>query len=119
MSSVAALRGFPAHVYVAAKGGIISFTRALAGEYAKNGIRANAICPGLVKTDRVLQRLGNPNDPNAGSPQSQAIKGQFRRYPFSVGEPEDIARIALFLASDEARMITGAIIPADGGLSAY
>jgi NAD(P)-dependent dehydrogenase (short-subunit alcohol dehydrogenase family) len=41
------------------------------------------------------------------------------RYPFSMGEPEDIARIALFLASDEARMITGAIIPADGGLSAY
>ena len=119
MSSVAALRGFPAHVYVAAKGGIISFTRALAGEYAKNGIRANAICPGLVKTDRVLQRFGNPDDPNSGSPQAQAIKGQFRRYPFSVGEPEDIARIALFLASDEARMITGAIIPADGGLSAY
>jgi NAD(P)-dependent dehydrogenase (short-subunit alcohol dehydrogenase family) len=104
-------------VYVAAKGGIISLTRALAGKYAKNGIRANAICPGLVKTDRVLQRFGNPDDPNSGSP--QAIKGQFRRYPFSVGEPEDIARIALFLASDEARMITGAIIPADGGLSAY
>jgi NAD(P)-dependent dehydrogenase (short-subunit alcohol dehydrogenase family) len=65
MSSVAALRGFPLHVYVAAKGGIISFTRALAGEYAKNGIRANAICPGLVKTDRVLERLGNPDDPNS------------------------------------------------------
>jgi NAD(P)-dependent dehydrogenase (short-subunit alcohol dehydrogenase family) len=119
MSSVAALRGFPAHVYVAAKGGIISFTRALAGEYAKNGIRVNAICPGLVKTDRVLQRFGNTDDPNSGSKQAQAIKGQLKRYPFSVGEPEDIARIALFLASDEARMITGAIIPADGGLSAY
>jgi NAD(P)-dependent dehydrogenase (short-subunit alcohol dehydrogenase family) len=119
MSSVAALRGFPAHVYVAAKGGIISFTRALAGEYAKNGIRANAICPGLVKTDRVLQRFGDPNDPNSGTPQAQAMKRQFQRYPFSVGEPEDIARIALFLASDEARMITGAIVPADGGLSAY
>jgi NAD(P)-dependent dehydrogenase (short-subunit alcohol dehydrogenase family) len=119
MSSVAALRGFPAHVYVAAKGGIISLTRALAGQYAKNGIRANAICPGLVKTERVLQRFGDPNDPSSGSPQAQAIKHQFQRYPFSVGEPEDIARIALFLASDEARMITGAIIPADGGLTAY
>ena len=72
-----------------------------------------------MKTDRVLQRFGNPDDPNSGSPQVQVMKGQFRRYPFSVGEPEDIARIALFLASDEARMITGAIIPADGGLSAY
>jgi NAD(P)-dependent dehydrogenase (short-subunit alcohol dehydrogenase family) len=119
MSSVAALRGFRAHVYVAAKGGIISFTRALAGQYAKNGVRANAICPGLVKTDRVLQRFGDPDDPNSGTPQVQAMKRQFQQYPFSVGEPEDIARIALFLASDEARMITGAIIPADGGLSAY
>jgi NAD(P)-dependent dehydrogenase (short-subunit alcohol dehydrogenase family) len=119
MSSVAALRGFPTHVYVAAKGGIISFTRALAGQYAKNGIRANAICPGLVKTDRVLQRFGDPNDPDSGSPQAQAMKRQFQRYPFSVGEPEDIARIALFLASDESRMMTGAIVPADGGLSAY
>jgi NAD(P)-dependent dehydrogenase (short-subunit alcohol dehydrogenase family) len=119
MSSVAALRGFSAHVYVAAKGGIISFTRALAGEYAKNGIRANAICPGLVKTDRVLQRVGNPDDPSTGSPQAQALKGQLGRYPFSVGEPEDIAQIALFLASNASRMITGAIIPADGGLSAY
>ena len=119
MSSVAALRGFPAHVYVAAKGGIISLTRAMAGEYAKKGIRVNAICPGLVKTDRALQRFGDTNDPNSGTPQAQAMKAQFRRYPFSVGEPEDIARIALFLASDEARMITGAIVPADGGLSAY
>lgn len=119
MSSVAALRGMQAHVYAAAKGGIISLTRSLAAQYAKNGVRANAICPGLVKTDRVLQRFGDPNDPNTGSPQAQAMKRQFQRYPFSIGEPEDIARIALFLASDEARMMTGAIVPADGGLSAY
>jgi NAD(P)-dependent dehydrogenase (short-subunit alcohol dehydrogenase family) len=120
MSSVAALRGqFAGHVYVAAKGGIISFTKALAGEYAQYGIRANAICPGLVMTDRVKQRFGENLDTPAPTPQAQAIKGQLKRYPFSVGEPEDIARIALFLASEEARMITGAILPADGGLSAY
>jgi NAD(P)-dependent dehydrogenase (short-subunit alcohol dehydrogenase family) len=120
MSSVAALRGqFAGHVYVAAKGGIISLTKALAGEYAQYGIRANAICPGLVMTDRVKQRFGENLDAPAPTPQAQAIKGQLKRYPFSVGEPEDIARIALFLASDEARMITGAILPADGGLSAY
>jgi NAD(P)-dependent dehydrogenase (short-subunit alcohol dehydrogenase family) len=119
MSSVAALRGFQGHVYAAAKGGIISLTRSLAGQYAKNGIRANAICPGLVKSDRVLQRFGDPNDLNSGSPQIQAMKRQFQRHPFAVGEPEDIARIALFLASNESRMITGAIIPADGGLTAY
>jgi antirestriction protein ArdC len=67
--SVAALRGFPAHVYVAAKGGIISLTRALAGEYANNRIRANAICPALVKTDRVLQRYGDPDDLDSATPQ--------------------------------------------------
>jgi NAD(P)-dependent dehydrogenase (short-subunit alcohol dehydrogenase family) len=63
--------------------------------------------------------LRQPGRSGFGTAAAQAIKGQFRRYPFSVGEPEDIARIALFLASDQARMITGAIIPADGGLSAY
>src|SRR5262249_55889258 len=120
MSSVAALRGsFAGHVYVAAKGGIIAFTKALAGEYAQDNVRANAICPGLVLTDRVKQRFGDDPDTPAPTPQGQVIKAQFKRYPFSVGQPEDIARIALFLASDEARMITGAIIPADGGLSAY
>ena len=120
MSSVAALRGsFPAHVYVAAKGGIISFTKALAGEYAQNGIRVNAICPGVVMTDRVKQRFGENLEAPAPTPRAEAIKSQLKRYPFSVGEPQDIARIALFLASDESRMITGAIIPADGGLSAY
>jgi NAD(P)-dependent dehydrogenase (short-subunit alcohol dehydrogenase family) len=120
MSSVAALRGsFPGHVYVAAKGGIISLTKGLAGEYAKNGIRANAIAPGLVKTERVTQRFGDLADATSGTSRAQAIKGQLRKYPFSVGEPEDIARIALFLVSHEARLITGVTIPADGGLSSY
>jgi NAD(P)-dependent dehydrogenase (short-subunit alcohol dehydrogenase family) len=120
MSSVAALRGsFPAHVYVAAKGGIISLTKALAGEYAQSGIRVNAICPGAVMSERVKQRFGENPEAPASSPRAQVIKSQLNRYPFSVGEPEDIAHIALFLASDEARMINGAVIPADGGLSAY
>jgi NAD(P)-dependent dehydrogenase (short-subunit alcohol dehydrogenase family) len=120
MSSVVALRGsFSAHVYVAAKGGIISLTKALAGEYAKNGIRVNAICPGGVMTDRVKQRFGDDPDAPAATPRAQFIKSQLQQYPFSVGEPEDIARVALFLVSDEARMLTGVILPADGGLSAF
>ena len=120
MTSVAALRGsFPAHVYVAAKGGIISLTKLLAGEYAKDHIRVNAIGPGLIMTDRVKERFGESLDTPAPTPQAQAVKAQLQRYPFSVGEPEDIAWVALFLASDEARMITGVILPVDGGLSAY
>jgi NAD(P)-dependent dehydrogenase (short-subunit alcohol dehydrogenase family) len=120
MSSVVALRGsFPAHIYAAAKGGIISLTRSLAGEYSQNGVRANAICPGVVLTDRVKQRFGENLEGPAPTAQGQAIQGQLKRYPFSIGQPEDIAHIALFLAADESRMINGAIIAADGGLSAY
>jgi NAD(P)-dependent dehydrogenase (short-subunit alcohol dehydrogenase family) len=120
MSSVVALRGaFPVHVYTAAKGGIIALTKALAGEYAQNGIRVNAICPGVVLTDRVKQRFGENRDQPGTIPQTRAIKVDWKQYPFATGQPEDIANVALFLASDEARMITGAIIPADGGLSAY
>jgi NAD(P)-dependent dehydrogenase (short-subunit alcohol dehydrogenase family) len=115
MSSAAALRGsYKGHVYTAAKGAIISFTKALAGRYARDNIRANAICPGLTVTDRVVRMFGDPRK-SPDSPMAPAL----RKYPFSVGDPEDIANVALFLASDKARMITGAIIHADGGGSAY
>ncbi len=122
MSSVVALRGsFPIHVYTSAKGAILSFTQVLAGTYARNNIRANAICPGVIMTDRVKQRFGESLDIPAPNAQAAAInlKAQIEKYPFSVGEPEDIARIALFLASDESRMVNGVAIPGDGGLSAY
>jgi NAD(P)-dependent dehydrogenase (short-subunit alcohol dehydrogenase family) len=120
MSSVVALRGaFPIHVYTAAKGAIIALTKSLAGTYALEGIRVNAICPGVVLTDRVKQRFGENMDQPATVPQTRAIKIDWKQYPFATGQPDDIANIALFLASDEARMITGASIPGDGGLSAY
>ncbi len=116
VSSVVALRGnHPAHVYSAAKGGLISLTRSLAGSYAMDGVRANVICPGLVKTDRIKARYveKKPSEEREGPVLT------FKSYPFGVGEPEDIANIALFLASDESRMINGAVIPAEGGISAY
>ncbi len=122
MSSVVALRGsFPIHIYTSAKGGIIAFTRVLAGTYARNNIRANAICPGVIMTDRVKQRFGESLDIPPPNAQASAInlKAQIEKYPFSVGEPEDIAHIALFLAADESRMVNGVAIPGDGGLSAY
>ena len=115
ISSGAALQGvYKGHVYTAAKGAILSFTRALAGQYARHGIRANAICPGLTVTERVIRMFGDPRKAS-DSPQ----RAMLEKYPFSVGDPEDIANIALFLSSDKARMITGATIAADGGTSAY
>jgi len=120
MSSVVALRGaFPVHIYTAAKGGVIALTKAMACEYAPDHIRVNAICPGVILTDRVKQRFGKSMESPATTEQTRGIKVDWKNYPFATGQPEDIANVALFLASDESRMLTGAIIPADGGLSAY
>ena len=109
---------YDGHTYTAAKGAILSFTRALAGSYAKDNIRANAICAGRILTDRILNNYGTADAPGLVADLQDAA-GRVRDYPFWVGRPEDIANIALFLASDESRMITGATIPADGGRSAY
>jgi NAD(P)-dependent dehydrogenase (short-subunit alcohol dehydrogenase family) len=118
MSSGAALRGAsPAHIYTAAKGGILSLTRALAGTYAKDNVRVNAICAGRILTERILARYGTPDAPKPA--EDQNADARVKDYPFWVGTPRDVAGIALFLASDESRMITGAAIPADGGRSAY
>ncbi len=119
MSSGAGLRGAnPAHIYTAAKGAIISLTRAMAATYAKDNIRVNCICAGRTNTERVRATYGMPGKPGS-APDRQNVTEQLKTYPFWMGEPEDIAAIALFLASNESRMITGAAIPADGGRSAY
>ncbi|MEO7729246.1 MAG: SDR family oxidoreductase [Burkholderiales bacterium] len=119
MSSGAALRGGShAHIYTSAKGAILSLTRALAGAYAKNNVRVNAICAGRILTERITSNYGTPDQPGSIVDRQDAA-GRSKEYPFWVGQPEDIANIALFLASDESRMITGATIPAEGGRSAY
>ena len=106
--------------YAAAKGGIVAFTRTIAAEYMDRGIRANAIAPATVRTERSIARWENPDSSAAKpSPGVQARNAATRKlYPFSVAEAQDIAAVALFLASDESRTITGAVIPADGGRSA-
>ena len=106
--------------YAAAKGGIVAFTRTLAAEYMSYGIRANAIAPATVRTERSIARWETPgsNAPKP-TPAVQARNAATRKlYPFSVAEAHDIAAVALFLASDESRTITGAVMPADGGRSA-
>ncbi|MCE9638945.1 MAG: SDR family oxidoreductase, partial [Betaproteobacteria bacterium] len=107
MSSGAALRGgSPSHIYTSAKGAILSLTRALAGAYAKNNVRVNAICAGRILTERITSNYGTP-DKAGPIVDRQDAAGRSKEYPFWVGKPEDIANIALFLASDESRMITG------------
>lgn len=113
-SSVVALKGHPIHVYSAAKGGILALTRALASTYGRQGVRVNAICPGIVLSERIRSRMGD------GLLEQAAKNGlSLESHPFALGEPIDIARVVLFLASDESRMIHGATIPAEGGMSVY
>lgn len=120
MSSGAALRGAsPLHVYTSAKGAIVSLTRALAGAYAKSNVRVNAICAGRIQTERNMAKYGFDGLSGGAIVDRQPAAERIKDYPFWLGRPIDIANIALFLACDESRMITGAAIPADGGRSAY
>jgi NAD(P)-dependent dehydrogenase (short-subunit alcohol dehydrogenase family) len=107
--------------YAATKGGIVSFTKTLAAQYVDYGIRANAIAPGSIRTERQITRYENKDFMLAEKPGATARERMaFQKlYPFSKGEPEDIAAIAVFLASDESRMLTGTTIAADGGRSSY
>ena len=92
-------------VYSAAKGGVISFTKSLALEHGKDGIRVNAISPGLTRTEKVKAFVDN----------QEKMAGH---YPLKrLAEPEDIARAVVFLASDQASFITGQVLSVNGGYS--
>jgi NAD(P)-dependent dehydrogenase (short-subunit alcohol dehydrogenase family) len=110
MSSIAWMRGAPAlPVYAAAKAAIVGFTNSLARSVGPNRIRVNAIAPGMVITER-QRRLWYPNEQTIAELRTrQAI-------PDAV-TPEDIARMALFLASDESQRITSQCFRVDGGLA--
>jgi NAD(P)-dependent dehydrogenase (short-subunit alcohol dehydrogenase family) len=95
--------------YTAAKGGIVSMTRSMAVYYSKFNIRINAICPGFVHTELQNEWMSNPKS-------RAAIEGL---HLTRVGLPQDIAKFALYLASDDAEYITGGIYPIDGGLTAF
>ena len=112
IASVSAFRGSverPSHAYAASKGAVLSLTRAMAASYGRDGIRVNAICPGTIRTRLtadIVNRVEQAAKEGHGIPLGR------------VGEPEDIARCALFLASDDASFISGAHIIADGGAMA-
>jgi NAD(P)-dependent dehydrogenase (short-subunit alcohol dehydrogenase family) len=95
--------------YTAAKGGVVAMTRSMAAGLARDGIRVNTLCPGFVATEGQMAWL---NDDNA----RRAIE---KLHLLPLPTPEDIAPFALFLASDEARCVTGGVFPVDAGYSAF
>jgi NAD(P)-dependent dehydrogenase (short-subunit alcohol dehydrogenase family) len=114
IASTAAIEGGAAGAaYTTSKHGLVGLTRNTAWMYAKQGIRCNAICPGGTRTNIAESMPRDRLDP-AGASRA----GAYAALMPSVLEPEDIAALALFLASDESRYINGAIIPADGGWTA-
>ncbi len=103
--------GWNEHVhYSAAKAGVIGLVRGLAAEVAGDGVRVNAVAPGYVRTAQLLSEEHSLGP--AGAEQAAA------RVPLGrIAEPEDIAEVILFLASDAARYVTGQVLVADGGLA--
>ncbi len=96
--------------YNAAKGAVINYTRALAIDHARDGIRVNALCPGLVDTPIT-----------AGVSQMPGLRDEWtRRIPMGrAAQPEEMAQVVAFLASDDASYMTGSIVVADGGTTAH
>ena len=110
IASVNGLAYFANEGYSAAKAGMISLTRSIAVRYGRHGVRCVAIAPGTIRTPIWQQKLDK---------QPEVFERLTRWYPLRrVGEPEDVASTALFLASDEAAWITGTVVTVDGGLLA-
>ena len=110
IASVEGLSGLSNQVaYSASKGGVINLTKCLALDHARSNIRVNAICPGGIRTPMAMGVL----DREGMEPLKEYMVRQHAMRRF--GEPEEITRVAVFLASDDASFITGSSIVADGG----
>jgi meso-butanediol dehydrogenase/(S,S)-butanediol dehydrogenase/diacetyl reductase len=107
VASVAGMTAVPGRAaYIASKHGVVGLTRALAFDLGAHGIRVNAVAPGSVETPLTAGLLAKPG----------AREATARRHPIGRhGQPDEIARAIVFLASDEASFITGACLPVDGG----
>lgn len=112
-ASVAGLQGTPSAIaYGASKHAVVGMTKSAAAELAPDRIRVNAVCPGPIETRmmRAIERSMNPDHPEAEHAR-RAASIPLNRY----GEPEEIAAMVAFLASDDASYVTGGIYPVDGG----
>ena len=110
--NLAALKPYPLVGYKTTKAGVITFTQQVAANYARHGIRANVILPGLMETPMAVEgQVGRKTREELLLNVTQVPLGK------KMGSAWDVANAALFLASDQAQYITGAVLPVDGGLS--
>jgi NAD(P)-dependent dehydrogenase (short-subunit alcohol dehydrogenase family) len=96
--------------YATSKGAVVLLTKSMAIDHGHENIRVNAICPGFVETDLTAAVIGQASDPAAVRRERTAAHPIGR-----LGRPEDIASMAVYLASDESSWVTGAVLPVDGG----
>ena len=112
-ASIRSMIGTPgADAYTAAKGGVVTLTRALALQCAAQGIRVNAIAPGAVLTERVKKLMEQDND-------SGPTQDMIEKHLLGLGHPQQVATVALFFASEDSNWITGQVLPVDGGASVH
>jgi 2-keto-3-deoxy-L-fuconate dehydrogenase len=117
-SAVSSVRGVPnRYVYGATKAGVIGLTKAVAADFVRQGIRANAICPGTIESPSLDTRISEVST-QTGRSLDTVRQAFIDRQPMGrLGTPDEVARLAVFLASDEASYITGQPHLVDGGMA--